>query len=95
MGPLALSASPENKPPSLHISRFAPLPLDLSQHRRPDDQVPERPDRGHVEGPGQAVCLHEDSPLAAVATDAARDPADEADPVHGSVGDLQGSLIVG
>ena len=95
MGPLALSASPENKPPSLHKSRFAPLPLDLSQHRRPDDQVPERPDRGHVEGPEQAVWLHEDGPLAAVAADAVRDPADEADPVHGSVGDLQGPLVVG
>ena len=95
MGPLTLSASPENKPPSLHKSRFAPLPLDLSQHRRTDDQVPERPDRGHVEGPEQAVWLHEDGPLAAVAADAVRDPADEADPVHGSVGDLQGPLVVG
>ncbi len=92
---LALRASLEIKLPSLHKSRFAPLPLDLSQHRRPDDQVPQRPDRGHVDGPEQAVWLHEDRPLAAVAADAVRDPADAADPVHGSVGDLQGPLVVG
>src|SRR5918995_668490 len=95
MCPLALSASPENKLPSLHKSRFAPLSLDLSHYRWPDDQVPERPDRGHVEGPEQAVWLHEDGPLAAVAADAVRDPADAADPVHGSVGDLQDPLVVG
>ena len=57
--------------------------------------MPERPDRRHVEGPEQTVWLHEDGPLAAVAADAVRDPADEADPVHGSVDDLQGPLVVG
>src|SRR3712207_8239989 len=47
----------------------------------------------YVEGPEQAVWLYEDGPLAAVAADAVRDPADEADPVHGSVGDLQCPLV--
>ena len=36
-----------------------PLPPDLSHHRRVDDQVPERPDRGHVGVPEQSVRLHE------------------------------------
>ncbi len=94
MGPLALSVSPENKPPSLHKSRFAPLPLDLSQYRRPDYQVPERPDRGHVEGPEQPVWLHQDGHLAAVATGPVRDPADVHDRVNGPVNDLRGKLVL-
>ena len=53
-----------------------------------DEQVPERPDRGHVDGPEASVRLHEDGHLAAVAAGSVRDPAEVQDSVDGPVGDL-------
>ena len=45
----------------------SPPALDLAQHRRVDEHVAERRDRGHVGASEQAVALHEDRHLAAVA----------------------------
>src|SRR5262245_61156254 len=71
-----------------------PFPLNPSYRRRVHDQVPERPDRGHVRGSEQTVWPHKDSHLAAVAVRAVRDPTEVHDPVHGPVGDLRRPLIV-
>lgn len=38
----------------------------MSHDRRVDDEVPERPDGGHVGGPEQSVRLHEDGHLTTV-----------------------------
>ena len=52
----------------------------LPDQRRVDDQVPERPDRGHVATPEQAVRLDQDGHLAAVAAKVVGDPAEVQDP---------------
>ena len=65
-----------------------------SHHLRVDDEVPERPDRGHVGDPEQSVRLRVDGHLAAVAARPVRDPADVHDAVHGPVGDLRRPLVV-
>src|SRR6266581_2382053 len=72
-----------------------PAPPDLPQHRRVHDQVPERPDRGHVAGPEQPVGLDEDGHLAAVAAGPVWNPAEVHDPVNGPVDDLRGPLVAG
>jgi hypothetical protein len=58
-------------------------------HRRVDDQVPERPDRGHVGGTEQSVWLHVDGHMGAEPARLVRDPANVHHPVHGPVGDLR------
>src|SRR5271170_3450376 len=72
-----------------------PAPPDLPQHRRVHDQVPERPDRGHVAGPEQPVWLDEDGHLAAVAAGPVWNPAEVHDPVNSPVDDLRGPLVAG
>src|SRR5207247_4449927 len=66
----------------------APVALDLSESWRVHDQVAERPDRAHVAPAEEAVRLHEDGHLAAVAARVVLDPADVHEPVHRLVGDL-------
>src|SRR6266568_609032 len=72
-----------------------PGPLGLSHQQRVHDQVPERPDHGHVAGPEQPVWLDEDGHLAAVAAGPGPDPAEVHDPVNGAVDDLRGPLVAG
>jgi hypothetical protein len=59
------------------------------------EQVPERPDHGHVCGSQQSVRLDEHSHLAAVAARIVGHPAEVQDSVHGLVGDLRRPPVVG
>jgi hypothetical protein len=66
-----------------------------SDERRVHEQVPQRPDRGHVGGSEQTVWLHQDCHLGPEAAGLVRDPGDVYDPVHGSVRDLRGPFVLG
>src|SRR6266571_4095955 len=90
-----------NRPSELRVRRCRiagerpPASPDLPQHRRVHDQVPERRDRGHVDGPEQPVWLDEDGHLAAVAAGPIWNPAEVHYPVNGPVDDLRRPLVAG
>ena len=65
---------------------------DLAHDRRIHDQVPERPDRGHVCA-RQSVRLDVDGHLGAVTTVPVGNPADVYDAMHGPVDDLRRPLV--
>ena len=71
-----------------------PLPGCLTHHWRVDDQVPERPDRGHIGAPEQSVWFDQDGHLGTEAARSFRDPADVHHRMDSPIRYLRRELVV-